>query len=142
MAIEGGSGTFLLDATAGAKTLQQYGFARSGQGKTRTLSVYCPDGTDPPGTGILAANTATIFVGPAGRPFWPLAPGAWKDFDDVDPGDFAFDSGGNASQRVFFGFGGSYAEDRKPATPAAPAEKSSSKNPPVVEGSHDRAVYS
>ena len=100
--LAGWSGRLALDATAGLRTLQDYGKAFPGMGQTRILSVYAPDGSDP---GI-AANTATVFVGPNRTTGWPLAPGAWKDFDDVDPADMSFDSAGNSGQVVFVAYGG------------------------------------
>lgn len=109
--ITGDSDTIVLDAAAGSRALQAYKGTTVGLGRTRIFSVYAPDGTDPPGTGILAANTVTVFVGPNGQAGWPLAPGAWKDFDDVDPAQMAFDSKGTAGQRIFYAYGGTKPEE-------------------------------
>lgn len=109
--IAGDSGVVTLDSGAGARKLKTLKGAQTVNGTTRIFSVYAPDGSDPPGTGTLAANTVTVYVGPNGTAGWPLAPGAWKDFDDVDPAEMAFDSGGNSGQHVFYAYGGTKPEE-------------------------------
>ncbi len=105
--IAGDSGVLTLDAEPGLRTLKDLTGTKSiPKARTRIFSVYAPDGSDTPGTGALAANTVTVFVGPNRSAGWPLAPGAWKDFDDVDPADMSFDSTGTSGQHVFFAYGG------------------------------------
>lgn len=110
--IAGDAACLTLDSSPGPRRLKELKGTQSiPRTRTRIFSVYAPDGSDPPGTGTLAANTTTVFVGPNGQAGWPLAPGAWKDFDDVDPADMAFDSTGVASQHVFFAYGGTKPEE-------------------------------
>jgi len=100
----GDSGRLVLDASLAVKTLKDYQKATEGQGVTRTFSVYSPDGSDPNGD---PANTDTIFCGPNRSCDWPLAPGAWKDFDDVDPALMSFRTAkGTANQIIRFAYGG------------------------------------
>jgi hypothetical protein len=82
-----------------------YKQCQSGIGKVGLLIAYAPDGTDPPGTGDLAANTATMRVGPNGRATFPLAPGSALPFYNIDPADFAIDDGGTAGY-VHITYGG------------------------------------
>lgn len=82
-----------------------YKQAQSGVGKVGLLIAYAPDGTDPPGTGLLAANTATIYVGPNGHANFPLSPGSAVPFYNVDPAEFAIDDVGTAGT-VWITYGG------------------------------------
>ncbi len=104
--LAGDSGQIPLDAS-GQKTLASYAKAQNGQGRCRTFSVYCPDGTDP---GI-PANTVVVYVGPNNSAGWPIAPGGWKDFDDVDPATMAFRTTA-ASQLIFYSYGGTPAGEK------------------------------
>lgn len=103
MPFEGDSGVLKTVAGSAPQSLQQYTNQAPGEGKCRTFSIYCPDGTDP---GI-AANTDTVYVGPNKSAAFPIAPGGWKDFEDVDPALVSFMCA-TANQLVFFAFGGSY----------------------------------
>ena len=105
MPLLGDSGRIVLDTSLARKSLKDYQRARPGLGISRTFSVYSPDGSDPNGD---AANTDTIFVGPNGSSDWPLAPGAWKDFDCVDPAEMGFrTAAGTAGQILRYAYGGS-----------------------------------
>jgi hypothetical protein len=107
MVLAGDSGVLNLKGDLVIRRLTDYSRAQPGQGRCRTFSVYAPDGTDPPGTGTLAANTDTVLVGPNGSAGWPIAPGAWKDFEDVDPATMCFQLvQGLASQHIFWSYGG------------------------------------
>jgi len=123
----GDSGCVTTDGSH-KKSLAGYAQASKGQGRCRTFTVYAPDGTDPPGTGNLLANTVTLFVGPNDSAGFPIAPGAWKDFEDVDPGEMAIDDGGTTGQHLFFAYGGSpqtfsgqATGDKRPAPSGGPA---------------------
>src|SRR5580693_3335697 len=106
----GSSGCITTSGATVAASLssKQYSLAELRMGRVRSISFYCPDGTDPDsGTNpTLAANTHTVFVGPNGTAGWPLAPGAWKTFEDVDPGDVMIDEKGFSGQHIFFEYGG------------------------------------
>jgi hypothetical protein len=76
------------------------------KGKVYEVTVYCPDGSDP----NIAANTDTVYAGPAGTAGWPLGPGATKTWYWVNPWDMAFKCA-SASQKVYITFGGSKPTD-------------------------------
>jgi len=81
------------------------GYPSGEKGKVYELTVYAPDGTDPPGTGNLAANTTTVMAGPESAAF-PLAPGARKTWYWVNPGDFQVAAPYGGSPGLFVTFGG------------------------------------
>lgn len=81
-------------------------FPTGDSGKVYEVTFYAPDGSDPPGTGNLAANTTTVFIGPDGANF-PLAPGARKTWYWCNPGDFKVASPNGSGQYLFMTFGGS-----------------------------------
>lgn len=112
--LAGDSGRIALDTAGGPKTMKSYGKAAAGQGRVRTFSVYCPDGTDPDPNqsgGYIAANTSVVYVGPNNSAGFPIAPGGWKDFEDVDPAQMAFIAPA-AGQVIFYSFGGTPAGEK------------------------------
>ena len=65
------------------------------------VTLQCPDGSDP----NVAANTDTVFAGPAGSNAVPIGPGKARTFTAVDPWDVQI-SCPTASQVVFIDWGG------------------------------------
>jgi hypothetical protein len=107
VAIEGDSGVIAVPAQVGPLELKNLLQGLYLGMKVRAITFYAPDGTDPPGTGTLAANSATLFVGPNGAAGFPLAPGAVLTLEDVDVSRCAIANPTKAAgQNVFFAYGG------------------------------------
>jgi len=76
-------------------------------GPVDTITFYTPDGSEGTYAGVaIPANTVVVKVGANKTAGFPMPPGSWHKLRNVNPADIMVDSGGVASQLVFFTFGG------------------------------------